>query len=196
MSLISLFFIFIVSLFICYDLSKLNLTTLRNSPANEVVVGLLSFLIVRTLDTINMVLLFFQFKLKIAVHTACTTRKLLTWTTFDTFFVFSRRVSFPYKCRKAILWWSRKLISQKFPLLWTMVTHRDTDFSKLVHLCLVKTFFPYSTPGIISWKGASIFCSKPKFGQIGPKNQILSDLLTKLHTSQFEGSKCKFGINF
>ena len=75
---------FIVSLFIYYDLSKLNLTTVRNSTVNEVVVGLLSFLIVRILDTINMVL-FFQFELKVAVHAAPTKRKFLNWTTFDTF---------------------------------------------------------------------------------------------------------------
>ena len=81
----SLFFMFIVSLFIYYDLSKLNLTTVRNSTVNEVVVGLLSFLIVRILDTINMVLLFFQFELKMAVHAAPTKRKFLNWTTFDTF---------------------------------------------------------------------------------------------------------------
>ena len=153
----------------CYDLSKLNLTALRNSPANEVVVGLLSFLIVRTLDTINMVLLFFQFKLKIAVHTASTTRKLLTWTTFDTFFVFSRRVSFPYKCRKAILWWSRKLISQKFPLLWTMITHRDTDFSKLVHLCLVKKFSLIRPLESFPGRGLPFFVQNLNLGKLVPK---------------------------
>ena len=76
---------FIVSLFIYYDLSKLNLTTVRNSTANKVVVGLLSFLIVRILDTINMVLLFFQFELKMVVQAAPTKRKFLNWTTFDTF---------------------------------------------------------------------------------------------------------------
>ena len=43
---------------------------IRESPAIEVVVGLLSFLIVWILDTINMVLLFFQFELKITVHAA------------------------------------------------------------------------------------------------------------------------------
>ena len=68
--LFSLFFIFIVSLFICHDLSKLNLTTVRKSLANKVVVGLLSFLIVWILDTVNMVLLFFQFKLKRDVQAA------------------------------------------------------------------------------------------------------------------------------
>ena len=90
-SLFPLFFIFIVSLFIYYDLSKLNQTTVKNSPVNEVVVGLLSFLIVRILDTVNMVVLFFQFKFKMAVHATCTKRKFLKWTTFDTFL---RKVNF------------------------------------------------------------------------------------------------------
>ena len=71
------FLIFIVSLFIWYDLSKLNQTTIRNSPVNEVVVELLSFLIVKILDTVNMVLLFFQLKLKMALHAARTKRKFL-----------------------------------------------------------------------------------------------------------------------
>ena len=120
-SLFPLFFIFIVSLFIYYDLSKLNQTTVKNSPVSKVVVGLLSFLIVRVLDTVNMVVLFFQFKFKMAVHATRTKRTFLKWTTFDTFlrkvnfiFVFSRRVSFPCKCGKAIFWRSRRLISQKF----------------------------------------------------------------------------------
>ena len=75
--LIFFIFIFIVSLFICYDLSKLNLTMVRNSPANKVVVGLLSFLIVRILNIVNMILLFFQFELKMAAHAAHTKRKFL-----------------------------------------------------------------------------------------------------------------------
>ena len=53
--------------------SKLNLTVVRNSPANELVVGLLRFLIVRILNTVSMVL-FFQFELKMAVHAARTKR--------------------------------------------------------------------------------------------------------------------------
>ena len=55
----------------------MNLTTVRRSPANEVAVGLLSFLIVLILDTVNMVLLFFQFKLKMAIHAARTKEKHL-----------------------------------------------------------------------------------------------------------------------
>ena len=55
----------------------LNQTKVRNSPANEVVVGLLSFLIVRILDTIDMVVLFFQFEFKMAVQAARTKRKFL-----------------------------------------------------------------------------------------------------------------------
>ena len=45
------------------------------SPVNEVVVGLLSFLIVWILDTVNMVL-FFQLELKIAVHILLTKKKI------------------------------------------------------------------------------------------------------------------------
>ena len=44
---------------------------------NKVAVGLLSFLTVRILDTINMVLFFFQLKLKMAVHAAHTKRTFL-----------------------------------------------------------------------------------------------------------------------
>ena len=67
-----------VSLFLwlCYNSSKLNLTTVRKSTVNEVVVGLLSFLIVWILDTGNMLLLFFQFELKMAVQFARTKKKI------------------------------------------------------------------------------------------------------------------------
>ena len=61
-------------LLLCYDSSKLNLTTVRKSRANEVV-GLLSFFIYWILDTLNMVLLFFQFELKMAVRAARTKKK-------------------------------------------------------------------------------------------------------------------------
>ena len=57
-------------------LSKLNQTTIRKSPSKEVLVGLLSFLIVWIPDTINIVLLFFQFELKMAVHTARMKKKI------------------------------------------------------------------------------------------------------------------------
>ena len=46
---------------------------IRKSPVSEVVVGLLSFLIVWISDTVNMVLLFIQFELKMAVHATLTT---------------------------------------------------------------------------------------------------------------------------
>ena len=55
----------------------------RESPAIEVVIGLLSFLVVWISDTMNMVL-FFQFQLKMAVH-AMHKRKIVKWKTFDTF---------------------------------------------------------------------------------------------------------------
>ena len=48
-------------------------------PMNKVkvvAVWLLSFLIVWILDTVNMVLLFFQFELKMAVHAACMKKKI------------------------------------------------------------------------------------------------------------------------
>ena len=53
--------------------------------ANEVVIRLQSFVIIGILDNVNMVLLFFQFELEMAVHTACTKRKFIKLTTFDTF---------------------------------------------------------------------------------------------------------------
>ena len=60
----------------------------RKSPANEVVVGLLSFLIVIVWipDTANMVLLFFQFELKMAVHAARTKKKMYEVINFWYFF--------------------------------------------------------------------------------------------------------------
>ena len=62
---------------------QLNLTTVREIPENVVVLGLLSFLIVWILDIVMMLLLFFQFKIKMAVHAAG--KKENIWTTFDTF---------------------------------------------------------------------------------------------------------------
>ena len=56
-------------------LGKLSQTTLRKSPAKEVVDGLLSYFIVWISDTINM-LLFFQFEHKMAVHAACVKEKI------------------------------------------------------------------------------------------------------------------------
>ena len=68
-----------VSLFLwlCYQSMKLNLTTVRKNLVNEVVTGLLNFLIVWILDTVNMVLLFFQVELKMDVHIKITTKKNL-----------------------------------------------------------------------------------------------------------------------
>ena len=57
-------------------LSKLNQTKVRKSPSKEVLAGLLSFLIVWISDTINIVLLFFQFELKMDVRTACVKKKI------------------------------------------------------------------------------------------------------------------------
>ena len=80
-----------ISLFLqlCHYSRKLNLTMVRKSP-NAAVFGLSTFLIAWILNNINMVL-FFQFELKMAVHTACMKKKNCKWTTFDTFL---RRVNF------------------------------------------------------------------------------------------------------
>ena len=65
--------------------------TVRRSPTNKVAVTLLNFLIVWTLDTVN-IILFFQFELKITMHAARTKKKTsVKWTTFDNFL---RRVNF------------------------------------------------------------------------------------------------------
>ena len=87
--------------------------------------------------------LFLQFELKIAVHAALTKKKTGKWTTFlrrvnPIFMFFRRRVSFPYKCGKAIFRQSRRLKSQNFPL--HMNHGYSTDYSKLVNLCPVKHF--------------------------------------------------------
>ena len=73
---------------------------IKNGPTNKAVVGL-NFLIVWILDTINMLLLFFQFELKMAVHAALMKKKICDvnnfWCIFKKNFifdVFSRRVSF------------------------------------------------------------------------------------------------------
>ena len=87
----------------------------ENGRVNKAVVGL-NFLIVWILDTINMVLLFFQFELKIAVHAAFMKKNICEvnnfWCIFKKNFifdVFARRVSFPLKYGKAIFWRSRSL---------------------------------------------------------------------------------------
>ena len=43
--------------------------------------------------------------------------------------------------------------------------------------------------GAESYRDATIFCLKPKFGQISPKTKILFGLLENLHTSRFEDYK-------
>ena len=125
-----------VSLFlwVCYHSSKLNLTTIRKGPANEVVVELLSFLVVWISDTVNMVL-FFQFELKMTVSAPLTKEKIYEVNDFQYFFkksqfdfdIFTKRVSFPVKYEKAIFQRSRRLKSQNFRL---GVNHgHHTDFS-------------------------------------------------------------------
>ena len=72
------------------------------------------------------------------------TEKCVKWTTFHTFLrkvnfilMFSRRVSFPFKCGEAIFRWSRSsMISMK------LTPHGDTDFSKLVNFYPVLQKFP------------------------------------------------------
>ena len=56
------------------------------SPAKEVAVKLLTFLIVWILDTINMELLFFQFKLKMAIHATGMKKKIFEVSNFLIFF--------------------------------------------------------------------------------------------------------------
>ena len=101
--------------------------------------------------TINM-LLFFQFKLKMAIHTAHTKKKLCEvnnfWYFLNSYFIFSRRVSFPFKCSKAIFWRSRKQNVKVSPLTWTIVMpHGNNEFSKLLNLFPVKIFSLILTPG-------------------------------------------------
>ena len=86
---------------------------LRENPANEVAVGLLSFLIVWISDAVN---IFYS----IQTRNSCTChmheeRHLSniwyffkkSWFHYDGF----SRVTFPFKCGKAISWWSRRLQS-------------------------------------------------------------------------------------
>ena len=54
---------------------KQDESMVRKSPAKKVALGLISSL-VWILDTVNMVLLLFQFKLKMAVHAALTKKKI------------------------------------------------------------------------------------------------------------------------
>ena len=61
----------------------------KETSASEIVVGLSSFLIFWILDTVSMVLLFFQFKIKMAVYAVCKKENICT--TFDTIL---RRFSF------------------------------------------------------------------------------------------------------
>ena len=115
----------------CYHSNKLDLTTVRETPVIKVVVWLLSFLTVWISDNVNMLLLFLQFKLKMVVDAACKKENIRT--TFDTFLrrvtfllMFFSRVTFPFKCGKAISWWYRKLRSKK-----KFTPQGNTDFSKL-----------------------------------------------------------------
>ena len=79
-------------------------------------------------------------------------KKSVNWTIFDTFL---RRVSFPFKCGKAIFWRYRWLKSQNF-----FTPHGVIEFSKLTNLCLVKIFSLNSTPadrGFVSEKAIKWF---------------------------------------
>ena len=94
----------------------------------------------------------FQFKLKMAIHTAHTKKKLCEvnnfWYFLNSYFIFSRRVSFPFKCSKAIFWRSRKQNVKVSPLTWTIVMpHGNNEFSKLLNLFPVKIFSLILTPG-------------------------------------------------
>ena len=63
---------------------KAESTTIRETPTNEVVVGLI-------LDAVNIVLLCFQFELKMGVHAASTNKKIFE---VHKFWYFFRRVNF------------------------------------------------------------------------------------------------------
>ena len=127
-------------LWLCYHSSKLNLTTVRKSPENELVVR---FLIGWILKTENVVLLLFQFELKMAVHATSTKKKFCKVNNFWYFL----RVNF------LLMYFQEELASFLSAQKPVMVTsHGDPDFSKLVNLCPVKTFSLISTPGRLSWK--------------------------------------------
>ena len=73
---------------------------------------------------------------------------------------------------------------------------------KLVpNLKLHRIYLKISTQGIRwtqIWQrhgDLTVFYSKPKFGQIGAKSKISSDLLENLYTRQFEGIKCESNNN-
>ena len=63
---------------------KAESTTIRETPTNEVVVGLI-------LDAVNIVLLCFQFELRMGVHAASTNKKIFEMHKFWYFF---RKVNF------------------------------------------------------------------------------------------------------
>ena len=102
----------IKSLWLCYHSNKLNLTMVRETLANKVVVGLLSFLIVWISDTINMLLLFFSIQTQNECTCCMQEGKHLNniWVTFL------------FKCGKAIFWWSRRPKSQKISYLQGILT--------------------------------------------------------------------------
>ena len=139
---------------------------MRKSPVNKVVVGWLSFLIDWISDTVNMVL-FFQFKLKMAGHAAHRLharkkKKKILGSWFHFLNVLSRGVSLPFKCGKAVFRWSRRLKSQKFSL---SMNHGILTLG-VIHKC-------------ISSKVADFFCYflnplSPSLGDLAKKNSKVS----------------------
>ena len=102
-------------LWLCYHWRKLNLPTVRRSPANEVVDRLLIFLIVWILHTVNMVLFFFfSSKSKWLYAQHAQRKKSLKWTTSDKLKKFKKR-------------------------------RYNTEFSKLVNLCSVRNVSYFDT---------------------------------------------------
>ena len=69
----------------------MNLIAVSKSPAYEIVVECLRFLTVWISDTVNMVLSFFQFDLRMAVHAARTNSEIYE---VNNFWYFLRKVNF------------------------------------------------------------------------------------------------------
>ena len=69
----------------------MNLIAVSKSPAYEIVVECLPFLTVWISDTVNMVLSFFQFELRMAAHAAGTNNEIYE---VNNFWYFLRRVNF------------------------------------------------------------------------------------------------------
>ena len=142
---LSAWFLYKVSLFLwqCYHSSKLRLTKARKSPANEIVVGLLSFLIVWISDTVNMVLLFFQFEFDMVLHAARTRWKICELNNF--WYIFNKS------------WFHFHVFQQDLASLWSTRKPFSGDLKGYKVKFLVNKFmsgqniFPYFDPWLKSF---------------------------------------------